>query len=681
MAERKHEWQNQHQFLQDRYGPDKDSSLPENIAVGLPFEDAQAFDLLCWTINMAARPGDSVVALRQRDFGDVMQKVAASCADNAQLIGERFKPLQNLCDAKQVHLEIRSARVDVTEKILIEEILAMNATMLVVTTSGHNLKRHAHRRGNFLCRQVPIGCSIVVVKDYKILCYKDNKFRSGLVQKGPSSLEEVTSSNFQTTPIVARGFESPSQFDTSAVFGVWSPKSSRTYSPQRVLDSSDAFYDSCGSPSSSDHSGLSLSRSLFKKPLMSCASSSHCEEDNVLIKVRYSCLGSWRGEHQAHQTYTFIPGCRFKRCKALKIAFKFYMNSLRIAWPLKVGSTRTPISPGKSWKVLSYDQILKATSSFNSGNLVGKGGYSEVYKGRLGEGQLVAVKRMIRDDTEEQRTIDFLTEIGMVCHAVHPNIMPLVGYCIEKGLHLIYNFVRHGNLAAWLYGGKLPTLKWAVRYKVAAGVARGLNYLHSDCQRRIIHRDIKASNILLGPDFEPQISDFGLAKWLPDQCSHHVLSPIEGTFGYLAPEYVMNGIVDEKTDVFAFGVLLLELITGRKAIEGVQYSLVMWARPLLETMNADKLVDVHVDGNYDPQEMQCMMMAAALCVQQSPQCRPCMGQVLQLLTDEHSSDGLDSNSVVSSQSLGFQDAFFDGDYSSTHYQDDLRRHREIALEF
>lgn len=172
---------------------------------------------------------------------------------------------------------------------------------------------------------------------------------------------------FQSSPFTARGCESPNQLDTSITFGIWSPKSSRTYSPRRVLDSSDAFYDSYGSPCSSDHSGLS--RSLFKKPFISCASSSHCDEDNVHIKQCCSCLSIWRGDHQACRTNTFISACRFKRCKALKVAFKSYVSSLWIARPLKEGSTSIPIlSPGKSWKVLTYEQILKATSFFNSGD-------------------------------------------------------------------------------------------------------------------------------------------------------------------------------------------------------------------------------------------------------------------------------------------------------------------------
>ncbi|KAI5081118.1 hypothetical protein GOP47_0004301 [Adiantum capillus-veneris] len=676
MADKKLRWQNQNHFLQARHGFDKGSYSPETIAVALPLEEDQAFDLLCWTINMAARPGDTIVALRQRDY-DTMQKFIAGNVYKMHVVSTRFKPLQELCNIKQVHLEVKGASVDVAEKLLVEEVLAMNATMVVVTVSGHNLKRHAHRRGNFLLRQLPAGCSLAVVKDYRILCYKENKFGAGLTQRGQGCGEEVASLQFQPTLFTVKAWENSSQLDTSIISNIWSPKKGWMNSPKRVLDSSDAFVDSYGSPSSNDHSGLS--RSSLKRPLMSCSLSSHCEENYVQTRQNCSCLSIRRSNIQECGMHIFLSARQRKRLKAWKFTLQSLISSV---WPWKWANTRIPImGVGTSWKVLTYEEISKATSRFNKDNLVGKGGHSEVYKGILGEGELVAVKRLIRGDTGDQRTVDFLTEIGMICHALHPNITPLVGYCIEKGLYLVYQFMRHGNLAAWLYGGRSPTLKWAIRYKIALGIAKGLNYLHSGCQRRIIHRDIKASNILLGSDFEPQISDFGLGKWLPNQCSHHVLSPVEGTFGYLAPEYVMNGIVDEKTDVFSYGVLLLELITGRKPIEGLQSSLVLWARPFLETLHVAKLVDEQLNGDYDPQEMQSMMMAAALCVQQLPECRPCMAQVLQMLTDEQTSDGPDSFSAFSSQSFCLQDAIFDGDYSSTHYQDDLRRHREIALAF
>jgi serine/threonine protein kinase len=166
-------------------------------------------------------------------------------------------------------------------------------------------------------------------------------------------------------------------------------------------------------------------------------------------------------------------------------------------------------------------------------NIVGKGGYAKVFKGILPCGRLIAVKKHNRGDASAEKEHDFLIELGIISHVSHPNTATLLGICIENGLHLVFQFSQHGSLQGLLHN---PTrglvLDWGVRYKVAVGVAHGLHYLHESCQRRIIHRDIKASNILLGPDFEPQISDFGLAKWLPDRWTHHTVSPVEGTIGY-----------------------------------------------------------------------------------------------------------------------------------------------------
>ncbi|XP_068656374.1 receptor-like cytosolic serine/threonine-protein kinase RBK1 isoform X2 [Aristolochia californica] len=226
------------------------------------------------------------------------------------------------------------------------------------------------------------------------------------------------------------------------------------------------------------------------------------------------------------------------------------------------------------WRCFDYEELAAATGNFSPEKLIGKGGHAEVYKGCLPDGEVVAVKRLIKKESEEERVGDFLSELGIIAHINHPNAARLLGFGVDRGLHLVLQFSPHGSLASLLHGSK-ESLQWGIRLKVALGVAEGLSYLHQGCHRRIIHRDIKASNILLTQDYEPQISDFGLAKWLPQHWTHHIVFPIEGTFGYLAPEYFMHGIVDEKTDVFAYGVLLLELITGRRAVDSCRQSLVM----------------------------------------------------------------------------------------------------------
>ncbi|KAE8665714.1 Receptor-like cytosolic serine/threonine-protein kinase RBK1 [Hibiscus syriacus] len=252
-----------------------------------------------------------------------------------------------------------------------------------------------------------------------------------------------------------------------------------------------------------------------------------------------------------------------------------------------------------SWRSFSYSELVDATDNFNPENLLGIAGHAEVYKGHLPDGRIVAVKKIVSIDKEEDdQARDFLTELGIISHINHPNAAHLIGFGIDRGLHLVLEFSPYGYLTAMLFGS--VCLDWKTRFKVAVGIAEGLKYLHHDCRRRIIHRDITASNILLTEDYKAQISDFGLAKWLPEQWHNHVVHHIEGTFGYLAPEYFMHGIVDEKTDVFAFGVLLLEIVTD----------------------------------NFDPNEMQRAMVAASMCISRLANMRQTMTKVVQLLKNE-----------------------------------------------
>ncbi|KAK8481594.1 hypothetical protein V6N13_123962 [Hibiscus sabdariffa] len=334
--------------------------------------------------------------------------------------------------------------------------------------------------------------------------------------------------------------------------------------------------------------------------------------------------------------------------------------------------------PKPSWKNFTYSDLATATDNFSPENLLGKGGYAEVYKGQLSDGRIVAVKKLMKKEKEEEgRANDFLSELGIIAHIDHPNAAHLIGFSIDGGLHLVLQFSPHGSLSSVLFASP-ERLDWKTRFKVIIGIAAGLKYLHHDCQRRIIHRDIKASNILLTEDFEAQISDFGLAKWLPDNWPHHVVHPIEGTFGYLAPEYFMHGIVDEKIDVFAFGVLLLEIITGRRAVDSARQSLVIWAKPLLERNEVKELVDPGLGDDYDPTEMKRAMLTASMCINHTASMRPSMIRVVELLKNEESPVECDQKSRCGKTPIA--DCFDLQDYSRTSYLNDLNRHMQLAME-
>ncbi|KAI5572618.1 hypothetical protein BDE02_10G024400 [Populus trichocarpa] len=327
-----------------------------------------------------------------------------------------------------------------------------------------------------------------------------------------------------------------------------------------------------------------------------------------------------------------------------------------------------------SWKNFSLSELHAATDTFSQENLIGEGGYAEVYKGKLEDGQFVAIKRLTRGSPEDM-TVDFLSELGINVHVDHPNIAKVIGYGVEGGMHLVLELSVNGSLASLLYGPK-EKLDWRIRYKIALGTARGLLYLHEECQRRIIHKDIKASNILLTEDLEPQISDFGLAKWLPEEWSHHTLSKIEGTFGYLPPEFFMHGIVDEKTDVYAYGVLLLELITGRQALDSSQHSLVMWAKPLLLNNSIEELVDPILADAYDSEQMDRLACTASMCIHQSPSERPQMSQVVRVLQGDESS----FEELKQRQRTPSIEELYDADENdSTEYLSDLNQQMEVVL--
>ncbi|KAM5569146.1 receptor-like cytosolic serine/threonine-protein kinase RBK2 [Rosa sericea] len=352
--------------------------------------------------------------------------------------------------------------------------------------------------------------------------------------------------------------------------------------------------------------------------------------------------------------------------------------------PLNSPALRSPLDPElygfkSSWKNYSLSELQVATNNFGNENLIGEGGYAEVYKGTLEDGQIVAIKRLTRGNPEEM-TADFLSELGVIVHVDHPNIAKLIGYGVEGGMHLVLHLSPHGSLASILYGPR-EILDWGIRYKVALGTAKGLVYLHEGCQRRIIHKDIKASNILLTEDFEPQISDFGLAKWLPDQWTHHIVSKFEGTFGYLPPEFFMHGIVDEKTDVYAYGVLILELITGRQALDSSHKSLVMWAKPLLMKNNIKELADPSLVDVYDVEQMKCLASIASMCVQQSSVNRPQMRQIVQVLEgDQESLDLVKKRQKSKKLERTYSEELLDADeYNSTKYLTDLDKRLEYVL--
>ncbi|KAL7227775.1 hypothetical protein ACSBR1_022619 [Camellia fascicularis] len=289
-------------------------------------------------------------------------------------------------------------------------------------------------------------------------------------------------------------------------------------------------------------------------------------------------------------------------------------------------------------KRFSLRELQVATDNFSNRNILGRGGFGKVYKGRLADGSLVAVKRL-KEERTQGGELQFQTEVEMISMAVHRNLLRLRGFCMTPTERLlVYPYMANGSVASCLRDRPetQAPLDWPIRKRIALGSARGLAYLHDHCDPKIIHRDVKAANILLDEEFEAVVGDFGLAK-LMDYKDTHVTTAVRGTIGHIAPEYLSTGKSSEKTDVFGYGVMLLELITGQRAFDLARLAndddvmLLDWVKGLLKEKKLEMLVDADMQGNYIDEEVEQLIQVALLCTQGAPLERPKMSDVVRML--------------------------------------------------
>ncbi|XVE66125.1 hypothetical protein DITRI_Ditri08aG0055300 [Diplodiscus trichospermus] len=290
-------------------------------------------------------------------------------------------------------------------------------------------------------------------------------------------------------------------------------------------------------------------------------------------------------------------------------------------------------------QTFTFRELAAATKNFRAESFLGEGGFGRVYKGRLeSTGQVVAVKQLDRNGLQGNR--EFLVEVLMLSLLHHTNLVSLIGYCADGDQRLlVYEFMPLGSLEDHLHDlqpGKEP-LDWNTRMKIAAGAAKGLEYLHDKANPPVIYRDFKSSNILLDEGFHPKLSDFGLAKLGPVGDKSHVSTRVMGTYGYCAPEYAMTGQLTVKSDVYSFGVVFLELITGRKAIDSSrphgEQNLVTWARPLFnDRRKFSRLADPQLQGRYPMRGLYQALAVASMCIQEEAATRPLIGDVVTALS-------------------------------------------------
>uniref|UniRef100_K3XEW3 Protein kinase domain-containing protein n=1 Tax=Setaria italica TaxID=4555 RepID=K3XEW3_SETIT len=331
----------------------------------------------------------------------------------------------------------------------------------------------------------------------------------------------------------------------------------------------------------------------------------------------------------------------------LTICFCTFRKGKKKVPPVETPKQRTPdavsavesLPRPTSTRFLSYEELKAATNNFEPSSVLGEGGFGRVFKGVLGDGTAVAIKKLTTGGHQGDK--EFLVEVEMLSRLHHRNLVKLIGYYSSRESSqnlLCYELVPNGSLEAWLHGalGANCPLDWDTRMRIALDAARGLAYLHEDSQPCVIHRDFKASNILLENDFHAKVSDFGLAKQAPEGRANYLSTRVMGTFGYVAPEYAMTGHLLVKSDVYSYGVVLLELLTGRRPVDMSQPSgqenLVTWARPILRDQDRlEELADPRLGAQYPKDDFVRVCTIAAACVSPEANQRPTMGEVVQSL--------------------------------------------------
>ncbi|CAD5187607.1 unnamed protein product [Musa acuminata subsp. malaccensis] len=310
-------------------------------------------------------------------------------------------------------------------------------------------------------------------------------------------------------------------------------------------------------------------------------------------------------------------------------------------------------------KRFQFRELQIATNNFSSKNILGHGGFGNVYRGQLQDGTLVAIKRL-KDGNAAGGEMQFKTEVEMISLAVHRNLLRLLGFCMTATERLlIYPYMSNGSVASRLKAK--PTLDWSTRKRIALGAARGLLYLHEQCDPKIIHRDVKAANILLDDYCEAVVGDFGLAKLL-DHRDSHVTTAVRGTVGHIAPEYLSTGQSSEKTDVFGFGILLLELITGLRAVEfgkaaNQKGAILDWVRKIHQEKSLDMLVDRDLKNNYDRVEVEEIIQVVILCTQYLPGHRPKMSEVVRMLEGDGLAERWEASRRIEAHKLKVPEIF------------------------
>ncbi|KAL8495164.1 hypothetical protein ACS0TY_019365 [Phlomoides rotata] len=283
-------------------------------------------------------------------------------------------------------------------------------------------------------------------------------------------------------------------------------------------------------------------------------------------------------------------------------------------------------------------ELEAACNGLSDENVIGEGGYGIVYYGELADNTRIAVKNLLNNRGQAEK--EFKVEVDAIGRVRHKNLVRLLGYCVEGAYRmLVYEYVDNGNLDQWLHGdvGEVSPLTWEIRINIILGTAKGLAYLHEGLEPKVVHRDIKSSNILLDRQWHPKLSDFGLAKLLNSDNSY-VTTRVMGTFGYVAPEYACTGMLNEKSDIYSFGIFIMEIITGRSPVDYSrpqgEVNLVEWLKTMVGNRKSEEVVDPKLPERPASKALKRVILVALRCVDPDAQKRPKMGHVIHMLESE-----------------------------------------------
>lgn len=655
------------------------------VVVGVKL-DVQSRELLTWALVKLAQPGDLVIALHVLSNNEIVNRDGnAALLSLVKAFDSVLAVYEGFCNLRQVDLKLKICRGSSVQKILVREAKSYFASQLVVGTSrSHHPIRSSASVAKYCAKKLGKDSSVLAVNNGKIVFHKEvssstrfsvkeveDRRRSGLIRVIQRSLSKNTraiTDGSVSKELVKYHQGSNGSYDLT--LGDLSPVCENNAikeccpicSPVLLsqYDSNDETKMAIVPVEKIEAAPSSVSLlirelpevrpgwPLLRRDIMSNKLPSNRSSVNRISAVQWALQlpsrqfmpkgnSNEKGEVDDQDNDKSSPldahSGAIVPVGNETLSAPFSPKSASNALPTELEGLHEKYSA--ICRLFTYQELLSATSKFIPDNLIGKGGSSKVYKGYLPDGKELAVKIL---NSSEDAVKEFVMEVEIITGLHHKNIISLFGYSYEDNhLLLVYDFLPKGSLEDNLHGNKKdPTaFGWNQRYKVALGIAEALEYLHTRDDQPVIHRDVKSSNVLLSEDFEPQLCDFGLAKWAPTTSNSITCSDVAGTFGYLAPEYFMHGKVNEKIDVYAFGVVLLELITGRKPISNDhpkgQESLVMWAKPILNGGKFSQLVDPRLGSDYDQEQLERAVLTAGLCIRRAAKARPQMSLVVKLL--------------------------------------------------